>query len=70
MSNTTAADKAWWIPVRSDRGEEFPNAKAAAKAFGRNHGAEQYAINNNQRCAGRKWEVVKQTASKQQAKPI
>lgn len=59
MSNTKPANRAWWITVRSDKGEEFPNAKAAAKAFGRNHGAVQYAIRNNQRCAGRKWEVVK-----------
>lgn len=58
MSNTTAANKVWWIPVRSDRGEEFLNAKAAAKAFGKNHGAVQYAIRNDQKCAGRKWERV------------
>ena len=56
MSNRDAANKAWWIPVRSDRGEEYPNAKAAAKAFGRNHGAVLYAIHNNQKCAGRYWE--------------
>jgi len=58
MSNTTEANKVWWIPVRSDKGEEFPNAKAAAKAFGRNHGAVQHAIRNDQKCAGRKWERV------------
>lgn len=57
-NNVKPANQVWWIPVVSDRGERFPNAKAAAAAVNRNHGAVIHAINTGHRCAGRKWERV------------
>ena len=33
-NNVKPANRVWWIPVVSDRGERFPNAKAAATGRG------------------------------------
>lgn len=58
MNHIRKIQKRRWIAVRSDRGEEFPSAKHASLALGKNAGSVRHAIRHGQKCAGRFWEEV------------
>jgi len=58
MNHIRSIQRKRWIAVRSDRGEEYPSAKHAALAFGKNAGSVRHALVHGQKCAGRFWEEV------------